>query len=266
MSFKVEIARTGSKSATFDVEAPSTALAIEQALEMAYSHDFGADQSSEYEVTSVTHIEGFKPYRLMLIESPGETPILFECEDENFDHAVEQAEIAYPGCFVFGTEDGSILTEGELEKHGIRVFEDGCRGEGWIWESDEEEAILPTREDALRSATEAVRRYENARLDDQIVAWFEQRVADGDLDIRDLCVRAVRYGRMAPEDFIVEMKERLLLEACGNRAEYYIWHGECECDCDDTASNLLEARKRRDEFIAKGVGAYITDVDNNVIE
>lgn len=217
MSFKVEIARTGSKSATFVVVGPSTARAVEQALEKAHNHDFGVDQSSEYEVTSVTHIEGLKPYRLMLIESPSDqldqTPILFECEAEDFDHAVEQAENAYPGCHVIGTEDGAILAEDELERHGIRVFEDLTRDEGWVWESDEEESILPTREQALRSATEAVRRYENAALDDQIIAWLEQRVADGDLDIRDLCERAVRYGRMAPEDFIAEMKERLLAAA-----------------------------------------------------
>jgi len=219
MSFKVEIARACSKSATFVVEGPSTALAVEQALEMAYNHDFGADQSTEYDVISVKHSEGLKTYRLMLIERPGdqfdETPIMFECEAEDFDHAEEQAENAYPGCLVLGTEDGSILADGELEKHGIYVFQDISIGEEWIWESDEEEAILPTREQALRSATEAVRRYENAALDDQIVAWLEQRVADGDLDIRDLCERAVRYGRMVPDDFIDEMKERLLASASG---------------------------------------------------
>lgn len=220
MSFKVEIARTGSKSATFVVVGPSTARAVEQALEKAHNHDFGVDQSSEYEVTSVTHIEGLKPYRLMLIESPSDqldqTPILFECEAEDFDHAVEQAENAYPGCHVIGTEDGAILAEDELERHGIRVFEDLTRGEGWIWlweEDGEEEAILPNKEEALISATKAARERDEVVFDEEIVAWIEQRVADGDLDIRDLCERAVRYGRMAPEDFIAEMKERLLAAA-----------------------------------------------------
>lgn len=80
-------------------------------------------------------------------------------------------------------------------------------------ESDEEESILPTREQALRSATEAVRRYENAALDDQIIAWLEQRVADGDLDIRDLCERAVCYGRMHPTEWVLEMRERLEMAA-----------------------------------------------------
>lgn len=50
-------------------------------------------------------------YRLMLIEAPNQpeldqTPIAFECFAENCDHAVEQAENAYPGCRVLGTEGG----------------------------------------------------------------------------------------------------------------------------------------------------------------
>jgi hypothetical protein len=50
-------------------------------------------------------------YRLMLVESPDDdtldqTPIAFECFAENYDHAVEQAENAYPGCKVLGTEGG----------------------------------------------------------------------------------------------------------------------------------------------------------------
>jgi hypothetical protein len=50
-------------------------------------------------------------YRLMLVEAPdddtlGQTPIAFECFAENYDHAVEQAENAYPGCRVLGTEGG----------------------------------------------------------------------------------------------------------------------------------------------------------------
>lgn len=50
-------------------------------------------------------------YRLMLVESPDDatldqTPIAFECFAENYGHAVEQAENAYPGCRVLGTGGG----------------------------------------------------------------------------------------------------------------------------------------------------------------
>jgi hypothetical protein len=48
-------------------------------------------------------------YRLMLIEQPddaaqNQTPIAFECFAENYDHAVDQAENAYPGCKVLGMD------------------------------------------------------------------------------------------------------------------------------------------------------------------
>jgi hypothetical protein len=44
-------------------------------------------------------------YRLMLIEQPDDAaqnqePIAFECFAENYDHALDQAENAYPGCEV----------------------------------------------------------------------------------------------------------------------------------------------------------------------
>jgi hypothetical protein len=50
-------------------------------------------------------------YRIMLVESPDDdtldqTPIAFECFAENYDHAAEQAENAYPGCKILGTEGG----------------------------------------------------------------------------------------------------------------------------------------------------------------
>lgn len=270
MSYKVEIARTGSRAAIFDVEGAANASeAVERAMQMAHDHDFGADSSADYTVESVTNSEGLKTYRLMLIESPGDqfdqTPILYECEAEDFNHAVEQAEDAYPACRVIGTEDGSILSEIELEGIGYEIRQED---NGWIWwyfpDGQLPTAPLSTKEAALRDATRRHREWEDFDFDHQIIAWLEQRVADGDLDIRDLCERAVRYGRMAPEDFIAEMKERLLAETCGSRVEYYVWHGEGECD--NKTFNLEEARQWRDEFIAEGVGSYITDVDNNVIE
>ncbi len=51
-----------------------------------------------------------KPFRMMLIERPDDesldqTPIAFECQAEDMDHAIEQAENAYPGCRVLGTEE-----------------------------------------------------------------------------------------------------------------------------------------------------------------
>lgn len=48
-------------------------------------------------------------YRLLLVEFPDDqsldqTPIAFECWAENLDHAIEQAENAYPGCLYVGKE------------------------------------------------------------------------------------------------------------------------------------------------------------------
>lgn len=42
-------------------------------------------------------------YRVMLAEEPGDTDfsITFDCYAESDDHAVEQAENAYPGCDIF---------------------------------------------------------------------------------------------------------------------------------------------------------------------
>lgn len=53
-------------------------------------------------------------YRMMLLENPedpslDQTPIAFECFAEDYRHAVEQAENAYPGCRVLGTEDGRVF-------------------------------------------------------------------------------------------------------------------------------------------------------------
>lgn len=50
-------------------------------------------------------------YRIMLVEKPDEqgidqTPIMFDCWAEDYEHAEEQAENAYPGCRVLGTEGG----------------------------------------------------------------------------------------------------------------------------------------------------------------
>lgn len=41
------------------------------------------------------------PYRVMLHEEPGDLfQLQFDCMAEDADHAVEQAEDAYPGCEV----------------------------------------------------------------------------------------------------------------------------------------------------------------------
>jgi len=246
MAFEVTIARTGISTAAFIVEGPSTAQAVEQALEAAHNHDFGSDDRSEYEVVHVGHSNGLKPYLLMLVEFSqvqfphdeglDHIPIRFACMAEDFDHALEQAENAYPGCHVIGTDDGAILSPNELERLGYEVWSDEDRPElsqsedednaidmgepitnRWYWANEatgeESEKPFASLEDACRDATRNMREAEEAAFDEQILAWLENRVADGDLDIRDLCVRAVRYGRMAPPEFIAEMKERLLAAA-----------------------------------------------------
>ncbi len=45
--------------------------------------------------------EGLVPWRVSLHEEPGDKfTIVFDCWAEDADHAVEQAENAYPGCVV----------------------------------------------------------------------------------------------------------------------------------------------------------------------
>jgi hypothetical protein len=47
-------------------------------------------------------------YRLMLIEQPddeeNQEPVAYECFAENYEHAVDQAEDAYPGCKILGMD------------------------------------------------------------------------------------------------------------------------------------------------------------------
>jgi len=47
-------------------------------------------------------------YMVVEVEQEPGTKILFDCWAENLDHAKEQAQNAYPGCRVFGTNDDEI--------------------------------------------------------------------------------------------------------------------------------------------------------------
>jgi hypothetical protein len=50
-------------------------------------------------VTINPNLPNLIPYRVMLHEEPGDKfQIAFDCMAEDADHAVEQAENAYPGC------------------------------------------------------------------------------------------------------------------------------------------------------------------------
>ncbi len=59
---------------------------------------------------------GLKPYLVSLHEEKGDKfTVHFECYAENFDHAEEQAESAYPGCEILivmqvRTEDLATVT------------------------------------------------------------------------------------------------------------------------------------------------------------
>ncbi|WP_257984094.1 hypothetical protein [Ralstonia mannitolilytica] len=45
--------------------------------------------------------------------------------------------------------------------------------------------------------------------EDAIAGFMRQRIEDGNLDAEDIPTRLARYGLMAPDDFIAEMRERL---------------------------------------------------------
>jgi hypothetical protein len=53
--------------------------------------------------------EGMRFCRVILMEQGAEEPIAFECWAEEYDHAIEQAENAYPGCTVL-TKPTSMQT------------------------------------------------------------------------------------------------------------------------------------------------------------
>lgn len=84
MFFNVQITRTGIKTVDFKVDADTPAEAQEKALEMAYNHDFGSDDSSDYEIVHVGHAGSVK----------NETPTspadaARKAENENLDIAVQ---------------------------------------------------------------------------------------------------------------------------------------------------------------------------------
>ena len=50
---------------------------------------------------------------------------------------------------------------------------------------------------------------ESAALEVEIASYMRQRIEDGNLDAEDLPARLARYGLMAPEAFVYEMRERM---------------------------------------------------------
>lgn len=82
---------------------------LEQATRFKSAFVRSLPHSAGMDATWMIAPDGMSFYRLMLIESPDEpeldqTPIAFECFVENYEHAVEQAEDAYPGCHILGEE------------------------------------------------------------------------------------------------------------------------------------------------------------------
>lgn len=52
-------------------------------------------------IHSKTFLVGLNPYRVSLHEEPGDHfTLIFDCYAEDCDHAIEQAENAYPGCVI----------------------------------------------------------------------------------------------------------------------------------------------------------------------
>jgi|SRR3990167_7492877 hypothetical protein len=47
------------------------------------------------------------------------------------------------------------------------------------------------------------------KLEAEIADFLRQRIEDGNLDAEDIPVRLARYGLMAPEAFLAEMRERM---------------------------------------------------------
>ena len=45
--------------------------------------------------------------------------------------------------------------------------------------------------------------------EDQIAAYLQERIENGDLSAEDVSTRLARYGLMDPQDFIDEMLERM---------------------------------------------------------
>lgn len=86
--------------------------------------------------------------------------------------------------------------------------------------------------------------------EEAIVAYFRQRIADGNLDAEDIPVRLARYGMMDPIDFDAEMRERCETEDLSQwvvlyddgKADGYI--GVALCDARDRDDAVRQCKVR----------------------
>ncbi len=73
-----------------------------------------------------------------------------------------------------------------------------------------------------------------ALLEAEIAAFMRQRIEDGNLDAEDIPVRLARYGLMAPEAFIAEMRERMGVDDDGEV------EGQASASADPTRDDEME--------------------------
>ena len=80
---------------------------------------------------------------------------------------------------------------------GERLLIDETAAKVDVWSIEVTELPSATNSDALEA---------------EIAAFMQQRIGDGNLCAEDIPLRLARYGLMAPEDFIDEMRERMGME------------------------------------------------------
>lgn len=91
-----------------------------------------ARRQAEEKGLSVTSVMAY--YRATLRQAIGEEPILFDCQAESEEHALEQTLNAYPGCQVLGIKDEALFviwSEGEESEAGKVADGFWNQDEGW---------------------------------------------------------------------------------------------------------------------------------------
>lgn len=115
------------------------------------------------------------------------------------------------------TIDGGLLQTIEADTPGVEV----CVIDFDIEGTQDEIRQAPDGNDALISvwfpgvdvenvaACFACAEPDNALTEDELTAYFQQRIEDGDLNAEDMAQRLARYGLMDPQQFKAEMAERM---------------------------------------------------------
>ncbi len=227
-NYTISIMRTGTKVVNFDVQGSDQRNAIKSAIEVAYNHDFGADDNSDYEVTHVIDhsvrnggLES-KIYKFSFttdFESDDAPISVFECEASDFKMAQDKSRISFPDAphfHVFWTTDVTMIGDEELMLNGIAIRKSQTSDE-WFFKSKTDVFSSGDYDSLVIKATEFVKQKQAKQFDDDAIDHLMGKITDGNLSIEALCKLAVSYARKNPDDWVKEMSEQLDEENLENK-------------------------------------------------